>query len=53
MRYMMGNLRYTAWITRVLEVDNFLVQKKSSKHINMGSSFKDLVVTSLTVKMNF
>jgi hypothetical protein len=39
-----------AWITHVLGVGNFLVQKMSSKHINMESSFKDLIVTSLTMK---
>jgi hypothetical protein len=28
-------------------------KKKSLKHTNMGSSFKDLVATSLTVKTDF
>jgi hypothetical protein len=37
----------------VLEVDNFLAGKKSTKHINMGSSFEDLVATSPTVKTDF
>jgi hypothetical protein len=48
-----GNLYAIAWITIVLEVDNFSVKKKSSKHINMGSSFEDLVETSPSVKTDF
>jgi hypothetical protein len=51
--YGAGNLYDIAWITTVLEVDNFLAGKKSTKHINMGSSFEDLVATSPTVKTDF
>jgi hypothetical protein len=34
------------WVTFVLE-------KKAPEHINMGSSFEDLVATSPTVKIDF
>jgi hypothetical protein len=47
MRYMIGNLRSKVWITHVLEVGNFWVRKKSPKHINIESSFEDLVATRL------
>ena len=30
--------------------ESYILKKKSSKHIDMRSSFEDLVVTSLTVK---
>jgi hypothetical protein len=47
---MVGN---TAWITHALRVVGWVTfwsKKISLKHINMGSSFEDLVVTSLTAK---
>ena len=67
MRYMADNLLSMAWITRVLEVGNFLVWIKSSKYINrtfrknssknrnMGSSFKDLHarISTMETDLNF
>ena len=47
-----GNLHTTVRITQVLLVGNFWFQKKSSKHIIMGSSFEDLVATGPTMKTN-
>ena len=47
---MVGHLCGGGWVTYVLEVGHFWVKKKSSKHINMGSSFEDLVAISPTVK---
>ena len=50
MCYRVGHLYVAGWVTCVLEVGYFWVRKNSSKHINMGSSFEDLVATSPTVK---
>ena len=44
--YTVGNLHTTPLVT-------FGSKKKLSKHIDMGSSFEDLVATSLTVKTDF
>ena len=49
----MDNLHTTTWITYMLLVGNFWVKKKTSEHINMGSSFEELDATSLTEKTDF
>ena len=47
---MVGNLRMQDWITYMLQGGNFWAKKKLSEPIYMGSSFENLVATSLTVK---
>ena len=48
-----GNFSLSTMATIVKTSWQLLGKKKSSKHINMGSSFEDLVETDLMMKTDF
>ena len=50
---MLGNLCIKDRVTYMLRGDNLWVKKKLSKHIDMGSSFEDLIATSIMMKTDF